>query len=47
MKVLFMSGYADEAIVDYGVLSSELAFVQKPLVVAMFLDKVRSVLDGN
>lgn len=47
MKVLFMSGYADEAIVDYGVLSSELAFVQKPLVVATFLGKVRNVLDGN
>jgi CheY-like chemotaxis protein len=47
MKVLFVSGYADDAIVDYGVLSSELAFVQKPLVPALLLTKVRSVLDGD
>jgi PAS domain S-box-containing protein len=47
MKVLFMSGYADDAIVSYGVLSSELAFVQKPLVPAQLLTKVRSVLDAE
>jgi CheY-like chemotaxis protein len=47
MKVLFISGYADDAIVDYGVLSSELAFVQKPLVPAVLLEKVRSVLESD
>jgi two-component system, cell cycle sensor histidine kinase and response regulator CckA len=47
MKVLFVSGYADDAIVDYGVLSSEFAFAQKPLVPAQLLAKVRSVLDGD
>jgi PAS domain S-box-containing protein len=47
MKVLFVSGYADDALGDYGVLSSELVFLQKPLVVAQLLTKVRSVLDSE
>lgn len=45
MKVLFMSGYTDDAIIHHGVLSSEFAFVQKPLMPALLLTKVRSVLD--
>lgn len=47
MNVLFVSGYADDAVVDHGVLSSELAFLQKPLIVGQLLTKVRSVLDGD
>ena len=46
MKVLFMSGYTDDAIVHHGVLSSELAFVQKPLMPGALLLKLRAVLDG-
>jgi DNA-binding NtrC family response regulator len=46
MKVVFMSGYTDDAIVHHGVLSSEFAFVQKPLMAAALLLKLRSVLDG-
>ena len=45
MKVLFMSGYTDDAIIHHGVLSSEFAFVQKPLMPAVLLTKLRSVLD--
>lgn len=45
MKVLFMSGYTDDAIVRHGVLSSELAFVQKPLMPGPLLMKLRGVLD--
>jgi CheY-like chemotaxis protein len=45
MKVLFMSGYTDDAIVHHGVLSSELAFVQKPLMPGTLLMKLRGVLD--
>ncbi len=47
MKVLFMSGYTDDAIIHHGVLSSELAFVQKPLLPAVLLTKLRSVLDDQ
>jgi len=45
MKVLFMSGYTDDAIIHHGVLSSELAFVQKPLMPGRLLTKLRAVLD--
>jgi two-component system, cell cycle sensor histidine kinase and response regulator CckA len=44
MKVLFMSGYTDDGIVHHGVLSSEFAFVQKPLMPEPLLVSVRSVL---
>ncbi len=47
MKVLFMSGYTDDAIVHHGVLSSELAFVQKPLLPTPLLSKLRRVLDQS
>ena len=46
MKVLFMSGYTDDAIVHHGVLSSEFPFVQKPLLPPLLLAKLRAVLDG-
>jgi PAS domain S-box-containing protein len=46
MQVLFMSGYTDDAVVRHGVLSSELGFVQKPLIPATLLAKVRAVLDA-
>jgi PAS domain S-box-containing protein len=46
MKVLFMSGYTDDAVVRHGVLASGLAFLQKPVAPAVLARKVRSVLDG-
>ncbi|MDB4975626.1 MAG: sensory box histidine kinase/response regulator [Myxococcaceae bacterium] len=46
MKLLFMSGYTDDAVVHHGVLTSGMAFVQKPLLPDRLLAKIRQVLDG-
>jgi two-component system, cell cycle sensor histidine kinase and response regulator CckA len=45
VKVVFMSGYTDDAIVHHGVLNAGMAFIQKPLTVDLLLAKVREVLD--
>ncbi|MFT3837048.1 MAG: ATP-binding protein [Myxococcaceae bacterium] len=47
MKVLFMSGYTDDAIVQQGVLEGTAAFIQKPLLPAALLRRVREVLDAE
>lgn len=45
LKVLFMSGYTDDAIVRYGVSHSTHAFIQKPFTPQGLAQKVREVLD--
>jgi CheY-like chemotaxis protein len=46
LKVLFMSGYTDDAVVRHGVLEASVAFVQKPLLPEKLLTRVRDTLDA-
>ncbi len=45
MRILFMSGYTDDALGQHGVLNRDVAFLQKPFHLTVMARKVREVLD--
>ena len=47
IKVLYTSGYTENAIVHHGVLEPRVSFLQKPYVLETLLNKVREVLDQS
>jgi DNA-binding NarL/FixJ family response regulator len=47
MKVLFMSGYTDDAVLQHGVLDSGVAYLQKPITPGSLTRKVSEVLRGR
>jgi signal transduction histidine kinase len=46
-RVLYISGYTDEAIVHHGILESGAAFLQKPFLPDVLAKSVREVLDAR
>jgi PAS domain S-box-containing protein len=45
MRVLFMSGHTEDAILRHGVMNATMAFVQKPFTLEALGRKIRAVLD--
>ncbi|RME22425.1 MAG: response regulator [Deltaproteobacteria bacterium] len=45
LKVLYTSGYTENAIVHYGVLEAGVKFIHKPYTATALLERVRTVLD--
>jgi CheY-like chemotaxis protein len=46
MKVLYMSGYTDDAIVHHGILDPGIVLLQKPFAPDTLVKQIRSVLDS-
>ena len=46
-RVLFMSGYTDDAVLRHGIQEAEVAFLQKPFTVDALCRMVRETIDGT
>jgi CheY-like chemotaxis protein len=46
IRVLYVSGYTDDAVIRHGVRRSEAAFLQKPFTQTALAQRVREVLDA-
>jgi PAS domain S-box-containing protein len=44
-RILYMSGYADQSVLDHGLLDASAAFLQKPFTASTLMSKVRTMLD--
>ena len=47
LRVLYVSGYTDDAILREGVIEADVTCLQKPFTVDALARKVRQVLDGG
>jgi FixJ family two-component response regulator len=45
MKVIYMSGYTDDVMLQHGIRNSQVAFLPKPFTTEELASKVREVLD--
>jgi two-component system, cell cycle sensor histidine kinase and response regulator CckA len=44
IKVLYMSGYTDQAVVHHGILENDAVLLQKPFTLAALASKLREIL---
>jgi len=45
MRVVYMSGYTDDVVLQHGIRNSQVAFLPKPFTTEELTSKVREVLD--
>lgn len=47
VRVLYMSGYTDDVVLQHGILTRGAAFLSKPITIDALGQKVREVLEGS